>query len=134
MTPAENGHFCASCCKVVVDFTKKTTAEIFDYLKTHTGTCGRFRPSQVQPIRPAVVQKFSWRLRRFSAALYLVFGSLLFSLASCGGGLEEPPRHLEDSIINARINTQKHLQDSLQQDSINRDSLKSDQLQRPGKI
>jgi hypothetical protein len=133
MTPAENGRFCDSCCKVVIDFTKKTTAEIFDYLRAHTGTCGRFRPSQVQHIAVPVTQKFSWRLKRFSAALYLVFGALLFSLASCAGGLEDPPRNsLQDSIYNAQINAQQtQLQDSLQQDLISNDSLKSDSANKP---
>ncbi len=119
MPLVQNGHFCSSCCKVVVDFTKKTTSEIFEYLKSHTGTCGKFRPSQVQPITVPGSQKFTWRLKRFSIALYFVFGSLLFSLASCGGGLDDSTRLLDDSLHYANMNAQyKQTQDSLRQDSI----------------
>jgi hypothetical protein len=127
MPAAGNGRFCASCCKVVVDFTKKTTAEIFEYIKSHGSGCGLFRPSQLQQATLPATQKFSWRLKRFSVALYLVFGSLLFSLASCGGGYVKPPyNRIEDSIYQSQVNAQQKLQDSLRQDSINRDALTPD--------
>ncbi|CAN5906217.1 hypothetical protein BH11BAC7_BH11BAC7_33770 [soil metagenome] len=123
MTPAENGRFCSNCCKVVVDFTKKKAEEIFDYLKSHSGTCGRFNISQLQPAPVSSGQKFSMRLKRFSLALYLVFGGLLFSTTACGGQVDYYDS-LDDSIQNAQFNIQqKHLQDSLEQDSIKRDSL-----------
>ncbi len=133
MPPAPNGHFCASCCKVVVDFTKKTTSEIFEYLKSHTGTCGKFRPSQVQPITVPSSQKFSLRLKRFSIALYLAFGGLLFSLASCGGGLDDSaPQFMDESLHYAKLNAQyKQTQNSLRQDSINGGALENDSVKTP---
>lgn len=34
MTPDKNGKFCASCQKTVVDFSRMTDAEIFNYFDT----------------------------------------------------------------------------------------------------
>lgn len=44
MTPDEKGRFCSSCSKTVVDFTKKSTKEIQDYLIEKNGqrVCGHF--------------------------------------------------------------------------------------------
>ncbi|MDQ3111800.1 MAG: hypothetical protein M3R17_18080 [Bacteroidota bacterium] len=71
------------------------------------------------------------RLKRFSLALYLVFGGLLFSTTACGGQVDYYDR-VQDSINNASITTQqKQLRDSLRQDSIRNDSLKADSAGRP---
>jgi hypothetical protein len=109
MSPAENGRFCGQCCKVVVDFTKKTAEEIFEYLKNNSGTCGRFLHSQLQPVRVPVepARKFSARFRRFSTALYFVFGALLFSQTACGGEIDYEHRladstHMADTMAAAR--------------------------------
>lgn len=107
MTPAENGRFCGQCCKVVVDFTKKTAEEIFEYLKENSGTCGRFLHSQLQPVRIPAGQprKFSGRFRRFSTALYFVFGSLLFTQTACGGEIDYHDRY-SDSVDRANAAAQ----------------------------
>ena len=63
-----------------------------------------------------ITQKIPWRLKMFSIALYVVFGSLLFSLASCGGMLDDHLDRVQDSIYQSQINAQqKQLQDSLRQ-------------------
>ncbi len=41
MTPDEDGRFCNSCNKIVVDFSKKSLSEIRDHL-AKTNVCGRF--------------------------------------------------------------------------------------------
>lgn len=76
MTPNEQGSFCAKCCKTVVDFTTRTKEEIRAYLEAKSGqrVCGRLRPDQLTK-RPLL----SFRIRRFAAALWLVFGALLFT-------------------------------------------------------
>jgi hypothetical protein len=126
MAPAKDGRFCSTCCKVVVDFTKKTAQEIFEYLKFNTGTCGKFRHSQLQPARISIAQKISSRLKRFSIALYLVFGGLLFSGTACGGEMEYYPNKLSDSLKHdsaLRANTLAVKNDSLRKiDSIKKDS------------
>ncbi len=88
MTPETQGRFCDKCCKVVVDFTEKTTTEIVDFLKAKINdrVCGRFRSDQV--LQPAVATNnrpsfhFRQRTKVFLAALYLVFGGFLFSSCS----------------------------------------------------
>ncbi|MEO5645081.1 MAG: hypothetical protein ABIQ40_11340 [Bacteroidia bacterium] len=125
MMPAKNGRFCANCCKVVVDFTKKTAEEIFQYLKSNTDTCGKFRPSQLQPIPGSVRQKYSLRLKTFSRAIYLVFGALLFSTTSCMGmpADDHLKRRHDSADIADSLFEQSQLRDSLRKDSSKQDSL-----------
>lgn len=49
MTPNEQGAFCKSCAKTVVDFSKKTDEEVQRYLAENIDKkiCGRFLPSQL---------------------------------------------------------------------------------------
>jgi len=77
MTPKERGRLCDKCCKVVVDFTEKTTEQIVDFISGQSGArvCGRFRAEQVT----VPVQKKIRRFKIFLAALYFVFGGLLFT-------------------------------------------------------
>ncbi|MFZ5552978.1 MAG: T9SS type A sorting domain-containing protein [Bacteroidota bacterium] len=66
MTPRQQGRFCAVCSKEVVDFTKKTSDDILNYLSEATGkTCGRFTVSQLdsscQPVAAVVSRgKMRW--------------------------------------------------------------------------
>ena len=62
MTPQGAGRHCASCQKVVIDFTQKTDAEVLTILRAAAGggTCGRFRENQLDrplhqpvPARPS---------------------------------------------------------------------------------
>ena len=96
MSPAENGRFCSTCCKVVIDFTKKTAQEILGFLQLNSGTCGRFRNSQLATVPIENKRKFSKRIGFFSLALYFVFGTLLFSTESCTAG-EAQVKKLQDS-------------------------------------
>lgn len=70
MTPAEGGRHCASCDKVVRDFTAMTVPQILDTLRAAPGrVCGRLRASQLAP-PPARLNP--WR-QAFLAAVFLVF-------------------------------------------------------------
>lgn len=82
MTPEAKGRLCDKCCKVVVDFTKKTVNEIADFLNANTGQriCGRFKTEHVTIPVSAAPKRIS-RTRLFIAAVYFVFGGMLF--ASC---------------------------------------------------
>jgi hypothetical protein len=86
MTPGGHGRFCGSCQKTVVDFTNKTDLEISNYIESRKGEslCGHFKKSQVD--RPLVVTvdlkdlpRFSQPARMFVVALFLAFGTTLFS-------------------------------------------------------
>lgn len=65
MSPTEQGAFCKSCRKNVIDFTGKTEHEVYTILTEATGTvCGRFSNLQLeQPIRKTELQNgwFNWR-------------------------------------------------------------------------
>jgi len=80
MTPKEQGRFCGVCSKEVVDFTKKTTDDIIDYLAASTGkTCGRFSADQLdenyQTIPVTNVKMRWWKKAGISfLALLGVFG------------------------------------------------------------
>ena len=84
MTPTQQGAFCGSCNKEVVDFTNMSDEAIKNYfLQRSTGsTCGRFRTEQIHRIRislpPTIfVQKIAgWK--KFMAVVMLAFGSMLF--------------------------------------------------------
>lgn len=48
LIPVEDGAFCSSCNKVVVDFTQMSDEALIDFFsKTKDRTCGRFRPHQL---------------------------------------------------------------------------------------
>lgn len=60
MNPVEQGKFCGSCQKNVVDFSSSSDDEIFNFFKNYDGTtCGRFdneqleRPIEVFELKPA---------------------------------------------------------------------------------
>ncbi|MCW3071469.1 MAG: energy transducer TonB [Bacteroidetes bacterium] len=78
MTAQENGRYCGSCRKVVIDFTQMTEQQIIDHLAANTGKkmCGTFRRSQLQP--PPEKHRNN-KVIRFLAAVLLVFGMSLFS-------------------------------------------------------
>jgi hypothetical protein len=84
MTPNEQGRFCGSCKKTVVDFTNFSTEDIQNYFTKHYGqkVCGRFKKQQLNSIDiqiPSVIFNQISLSRKFALALLLVFGTTLFS-------------------------------------------------------
>lgn len=115
MTPKERGRFCDKCCKVVVDFTKKTKEQIIAFLqmKKTEGerVCGRFRTAQITvPVK--TVSRFS-RRNIFLAALYFVFGSVLFTSCHTQG----EPGHITGDSIAIDSTVMANRQAALQKDS-----------------
>jgi hypothetical protein len=81
MAPRGHGSFCSSCEKVVVDFSKMNDPQVMEYMQVNADKkiCGRFAKEQLErPLRSAVTVDRSM-LRAFIYALFLVFGSTLFS-------------------------------------------------------
>src|SRR3954471_8170718 len=123
MQPDAKGKFCNSCNKSVFDFSNKTDNEIRDILIEHKDqkVCGHFKKSQVN--RPLNITINLSNLPRnisitkaFGIALFIVFGTLLFSCTDEKGakidgieivdsginGLPElppPPAAIADSLI-----------------------------------
>jgi len=59
MIPVQQGRFCQSCAKQVVDFSMMTDQEVLNYFSKATGnTCGRFNNDQLQrPLQPTKIEK-----------------------------------------------------------------------------
>ncbi len=80
MTPTQQGKFCLSCEKEVVDFSQKSTNEIINYFQTRRNTeerlCGRFDIKHVE--QPLKKTKFYYRYFNW------VLGILVSFLQSCG--------------------------------------------------
>ncbi|HYV93613.1 MAG TPA: hypothetical protein VE978_17695, partial [Chitinophagales bacterium] len=88
MLPEDQGKFCLSCKKAVHDFTSKTTEEVMEFfqkrkLKT---ACVRVNSNVLNQPKVIAVQGLDKLLKKrlawFAYALYLVFGSVLFSCNS----------------------------------------------------
>jgi hypothetical protein len=86
MQPDEKGKFCSSCSKSVFDFSNKTDVEIKNILLEHKDqkVCGHFKRSQIdRPLNLKIdlndLPKNMSITKVFGLALFLVFGTLLFS-------------------------------------------------------
>lgn len=122
MSPNHQGRFCGKCSKIVIDFTKKTTQEILDFLKARKGEdiCGKLRPSATL----RMTRTFQPQARIFAAALYFVFGSMLFT--ACG-----PSEH-EEPVGKVGIDSATQAQQQRYYDSVaNADSVKPSGNQTP---
>lgn len=76
------GKFCRTCNKSVYDFSQKTPAEIRGILLQQSPgkICGYFKETQLnRPLSDMPDKRLVNFTRRFAFAVYLVFGSLLFS-------------------------------------------------------
>ncbi|MCW3086446.1 MAG: hypothetical protein JWP12_3812 [Bacteroidetes bacterium] len=113
MTPNEKGSFCMKCAKTVVDFTKKTTEEIRDFLTEQRGNkiCGRFMNDQLEgtpkpidlliPIH-LLPKKLSFR-KAFVFAVFIAFGTTLFSCSTQQGEIIEHVSAVTDTAAAARM-------------------------------
>ena len=82
MTPKEQGRYCGSCEKIVIDFTKMSDKELLNYFTKAAGqpVCGHFANDQLnRKIGPATINN------RFSPAYVwnLLLATALF-FESCG--------------------------------------------------
>ncbi|MGZ3866970.1 MAG: T9SS type A sorting domain-containing protein [Bacteroidia bacterium] len=84
MTPNQQGAFCHSCAKDVVDFSKKSLEEIKNFFsKPQSGrVCGRFEEKQLQELSVEdFVARFTyWNFsKKFAAIFFMAFGLLMFA-------------------------------------------------------
>ncbi len=105
MLPDEKGKFCLSCNKTVVDFSNKTDEEIKYILieKSKEKVCGRFKNEQLnRPLESKLdLNKIPYNTsltKRFAIALFLVFGSFLFSCKDYRNEKVEVMGEIEPSI------------------------------------
>jgi len=91
MTPSDNGRFCMSCSKTVIDFSTMLPNEIkhFFVQKQDTKICGRFRNEQLEsliiqiPIQILHTQTNYHKM--FLLALFIAMGTTLFSCQNKDG-------------------------------------------------
>lgn len=112
MTPDDKGRFCGSCSKSVFDFSNKTDIEIRDILLENKDkkVCGHFRRSQIdRPLNITIdlnnLPRNMSITKMFTIALFLVFGTFLFSCTDINGkkieGIEVTNSKEEVQILGA---------------------------------
>jgi len=93
MTPNENGRFCLSCTKTVVDFTSMLPDEIQHYFISNKNVCGRFKSEQLSEINiqipsQIVYSQIHYR-KMFLLALFIAMGTTLFSCQDKDGNKQK---------------------------------------------
>lgn len=114
MTPTEQGRFCQSCAKPVVDFTRMSDAQVLRFMSTATGSvCGRMTSHQLnrdftQYDTNAQTRSFSLRslvlgtaLTTFSALHTHAQGTIKGEVAAAKGEVlvEQVMPETQDSIV-----------------------------------
>jgi hypothetical protein len=95
MTPNENGRFCTSCVKTVVDFTTMLPEEVqhFFIKNQNRNICGRMRKSQLDSITilvpSGVLYSQTQYHKMFLLALFIAMGTTLFSCADKNGNKQK---------------------------------------------
>ena len=91
MTSKENGRFCLSCSKTVIDFTKMLSDEIqlFFIQNQNNRICGRFRKTQLDTITIEIPNHILYKQKSyhkmFLLSLFVTMGTTLFSCADKNG-------------------------------------------------
>jgi len=104
MTPNDNGRFCGSCSKNVVDFTNMMPDEIQDNFLKHSNVCGRFKNSQLNSLTIQIPNRVLYSQthyhKMFLLALFIAMGTTLFSCADKNGNKQKIDKIevVEDSI------------------------------------
>jgi hypothetical protein len=93
MTANDNGRFCGSCSKNVVDFTNMSADEIQVCFQQHSNVCGRFKNSQLDSLTiqiPSRVLYSQTHYRKvFLLALFIAMGATLFSCTDKNGNKQK---------------------------------------------
>lgn len=111
MTPKDNGRFCMSCSKTVVDFSSMLPEEIqhFFIQNKNDKICGRFRKSQLGTITIQIPSKVLYTqsnyYKMFLLALFIAMGTTLFSCQNKDGKKQkiEKVEVVKDSDANSPI-------------------------------
>jgi hypothetical protein len=95
MMPKENGRFCLSCSKTVVDFTSMLPEEIqhFFIQNQNNRVCGRFKNEQLETITLQIPSRVLYSQtnyhKMFLLALFVAMGTTLFSCQDKDGNKKE---------------------------------------------
>jgi hypothetical protein len=93
MIPNDNGRFCGSCSKNVVDFTNMLPDEIQIYFQQHGNVCGRFKNSQLDSLTIQIPNRVLYSQthyhKMFLLALLITMGTTLFSCSDKNGNKQK---------------------------------------------
>ncbi|OXB18453.1 energy transducer TonB [Flavobacterium reichenbachii] len=110
MMPKDNGRFCMSCSKTIVDFTSMLPEEIQHFLIQNQTEriCGRFRKSQLETINieiPSQIMYSQTNYRKmFLLVLFIAMGTTLFSQNKEGNKQNiNEIEVVEDSVANKSV-------------------------------
>lgn len=97
MTPVDQGRFCSSCQKKVVDFTTQSDEEIISFFNNYNGSaCGRFTDEQLdRPIQKIELKPASSFLK-YAAGLLLP--AFLFATKTKGQFKEQLPKQANNIV------------------------------------
>lgn len=120
MTPNENGRFCLSCSKTVVDFTAMSPEEIQQYFISNKNICGRVKNEQLSEINIQIPYQILYNQthyrKMFLLALFIAMGTTLFSCHDKDGNKQKidtvevvedlkPEQHATTGIILMPLDT-----------------------------
>lgn len=103
MTPTARGRHCAACAQEVVDFTRKTDAELLAWFQQsgHHAACGRFRLDQLdRPLLPPPAPAPRWR--GWLAAL-LALWTWRTAAPAAAIGQQRPTQHLQPRPVSLSL-------------------------------
>jgi len=106
MLPAENGRFCQSCQKCVIDFTRLSDDEILKILKM-PNQCGRFSTNQLEEINRKLKEENQIRFPRIFRYSTLMIGLGL------GGTLVAQEKEKVEILQSKSENTNQKKSDSI---------------------
>ncbi|OCX53338.1 hypothetical protein BEL04_03285 [Mucilaginibacter sp. PPCGB 2223] len=109
MDIVEQGRYCQSCQKAVIDFTRLDDREILEKLSSGSGICGRFDDQQLDVLNTVIttgtpsVSKFSWKKISLAAAAFIGFWSFTRMDARAKPVTEQHPiiKHPANSITDS---------------------------------
>jgi len=128
MSATEQGAFCKSCSKEVIEFTKMSDEDIVAYFKARNNQplCGRFNSDQLNKplldISPVVFRMEIPFWQKFLAAVFFYFASFLTSCSSSVSNLDRvqdepvvvvqplPSPKMELPVIEPKDTTEINLQ------------------------
>lgn len=91
MTPNEQGRFCGSCQKTVVDFTNMSDSQIISFFKEpKASVCGRLHPDQIERDIVQPKKRLPWVWHFFTIALPAFLWSLKSSAQTVKMGRVAP--------------------------------------------
>jgi hypothetical protein len=126
MTPTENGRFCGSCTKNIVDFTTMLPDDIKAYFLEHNNICGRFKKSQLDTLTIQIPSRVLYSQTQyhkiFLLALFVAMGTTIFSCADKSGNKQKIDKveivadsiEIKNTIVGMRLPPKHDKNNSLQ--------------------